>query len=87
MLLVVLEPSFGPGVVSRGIQTLLSILQVSGEGEIWMLSIFFVALVLFWQKKMMPCICLNIYLHTHMYSHIFIGEITAITVYTGSWKS
>lgn len=51
MLLVVLEPSFGPGVVSRGIQTLLSILQVSGEGEIWMLSIFFVALVLFWQKK------------------------------------
>ena len=34
MLLVVLEPSLGPGVVSCGIQTFLSSLQVSGKGKL-----------------------------------------------------
>lgn len=71
MLLVVLEPSFGPRVVSGGIQTFLSILQLSGEGEIWMLSIFCCSSSLLVKKIiMMVYICL----HIHTYRHIFVDE-------------
>lgn len=76
MLLVVLEPSLGPGVVSCGIQTFLSSLQVSGkEGEMERLSIFLWLWFSFGKRKRILCICL--YLHT--YRQIFIGGITSIT--------
>lgn len=74
MLLVVLEPSLGPGVVSWGIQTFLSSLQVSGKGK-FRGFLFFCGFGSLLAKKRILCICL--YLYT--YRQMFIGGITFIT--------
>lgn len=77
MLLVVLEPSLGPGVVSCGIQTFLSSLQVSGKGKLRGFLFFcgFGSFLAKKKKKRILCICLCL----HTYRQIFIGGITSIT--------
>lgn len=64
MLLVVLEPSLGPGVVSCGIQTFLSSLQVSGKGKLRGF-LFFCGFGSFLAKKKKKGYYAFVYVYTH----------------------
>lgn len=66
MLLVVLEPSLGPGVVSCGIQTFLSSLQVSGKGK-WRGFLFFCGFGSLLAKEKGYYAFVYIYTHTGKY--------------------
>lgn len=81
MLLVVLEPSLGPGVVSCGIQTFLSSLQVSGKGKLKGF-LFFCGFGSFLAKKKKKD-TMHLFMFTHIQANIYRWNYIHY-IYTGS---
>ena len=79
MLLVVLEPSLGPGVVSFGIQTSLWSLQFSGKGKFRSFLFFLWLWFSFGKKKDTRHLFIFIHIQANVYRWNYIHYI-----YTGS---